>query len=62
MENVWAILKANVSYYQLIFIKDFIKIIKKNRENLIKYLLKFNVFNKNRISLIINNKNNQILY
>ena len=63
MENIQVILKANISNYKLILIKHLIIIIKKKQkklngvfaENLVLLI-------KNKISLIINNKGDYILY
>ena len=63
IENVWSVLKANVSNYKPTSVKDLIRIIKKEwkaldntfAENLV-------VSMKNRISLILDNKGDHILY
>src|SRR5579871_6859540 len=63
MENVWAILKANVSNYKPISTKNLIKIIKKEWRKLDRVFTENLVLSiKNRISLIINNEDDHILY
>ena len=61
IENVWAVL--NVSDYKPTSIKDLIKIIKKEWRKLDRVFAENLVLSmKNRISLIINNKDDHILY
>jgi len=63
IENVWAVLKVNVSNYKPTSTMHLIKIIKKEwkkldgvfAENLLLSM-------KNRISLIVNNEGDHILY
>jgi transposase len=63
MENVWAVLKANVSNFKPTSRKHLIKIIKKEWKNLDKVFANNLVLSmKNRISLIVNNKGDHILY
>src|SRR5579871_724046 len=63
MENVWAILKANVSNYKPISTKNLIKIIKKEWRKLDRIFAENLVLSmKNRISLIINNEGYYIFY
>jgi transposase len=63
MENVWAILKANVGNYKPTSTKDLIKIIKKEWRKLDGVFAENLVLSmKNRISLIVNNEGDHILY
>src|SRR5579871_3202526 len=63
MENVWAVLKANVSNYKPTSVKHLIKIIKREWKKLDGVFAKNLVLSmKNRISLIINNEGDHILY
>ena len=63
MENVWAVLKANVSNYKPTSVKDLIKIIKKEWKKLDGVFAENLVLSmKNRISLILNNEGDHILY
>ena len=63
MENVWVVLKANIGNYKLTSIKELIKIIKKEWKELDKIFAENLVgFIKNRISLILFNKGDHILY
>ena len=63
MENVWAILKANISNHKPTSTKELIRIIKKEWEKLDKIFVENLVSSmKNRISLVISNKGDYILY
>jgi transposase len=63
IENVWAILKANISNYKPRSIKDLIRIIKKEWKALDNVLAKNLVISmKNRISLLLCNDGDHILY
>jgi transposase len=63
IENVWAILKANISNYEPTSTKDLIEIIKKEWKALNNVFAKNLVVSmKNRISLILANKGDHILY
>ena len=63
MENVWAVLKANVGNYKPTSVKDLIKIIKKEWKKLDGVFAENLVLSmKNRISLILNNEGDHILY
>ena len=63
MENIWAVLKVNISNYKPFLIKEFIRIIKKKWKKLDKIFAENLVSSmKNRISLIISNKEDHILY
>src|SRR5579871_4072660 len=63
MENVWAVLKANVSNYKPTSVKYLIKIIKREWKKFDRVFVENLVLlMKNRISLIINNEGNHILY
>ena len=63
MENVWVVLKANITNYKLRLIKYLIRIIKKEYKKLNKLFTENLVFSiRNRISLILFNKDNYILY
>lgn len=63
MENVWAVLKANISNYKPTSTKHLIKIIKKEWKKLDGVFAENLVLSmKNRISLIINNEGDHILY
>ena len=63
MENVSIVLKANISNYKLISIKELIKIIKKKWKELDKIFIENLVGSmKNRISFILSNKGTHILY
>ena len=63
MENVWAVLKANISNYKPRSINDLIKIIKKEWKKLDGVFAENLVLSmKNRISLIVNNEGDHILY
>ena len=63
IENVWAVLKANISNYKPASAKELIRIIKKEwkkfdvvfAENLVTSM-------KNRVSLVLSNKGDHILY
>ena len=63
MENIWAVLKANVSNYKPSSTKKLIRIIKKEWKVLDNIFAKNLVVSmKNRISLIISNKGDHILF
>ena len=63
MENVWAVLKANISNYKPTSTKHLIKIIKKEWKKLDGVFAENLVLSmKNRISLIVNNEGDHILY
>ena len=63
MENVWAVLKANVGNYKPSSIKELTRIIKKEWKKLDKIFAENLVSSmKNRISLVISNKGDHILY
>ena len=63
IENVWAILKANISNHKPTSTKELIRIIKKEWEKLDKTFAENLVSSmKNRISLVISNKGDHILY
>ena len=63
MENVWAVLKANIGNHKLTSRKDLIKIIKKEWKVLDNVFAKNLVVSmKNRISLIISNEGDHILF
>ena len=63
MENVWAVLKANISNYKPTSTKHLIKIIKKEWKKLDGVFAENLVLSmKNRISFIINNEGDHILY
>src|SRR5579871_3390565 len=63
MENVWAVLKANVSNYKPRSTQHLIKIIKKEWKKLDGVFAKNLVLSmKNRISLILSNEGDHILY
>jgi len=63
IENVWAVLKANISNYELNSIKELIKIIKKEWKKLDSSFTKNLIISmKNRISLVLSNEGNHILY
>ena len=63
MENLWAVLKVNISNYKPTSTKHLIKIIKKEWKKLDGVFTENLVLSmKNRISLIINNESDQILY
>ena len=63
MENVWAVLKANISNYKLRSTQHLIKIIKKEWKKLDGVFAKNLVLSiKNRISLILSNEGDYILY
>jgi hypothetical protein len=63
MENVWAVLKANVGNYKPTSIKDLIRIIKREWKKLGREFAENLVLSmKNRISLILSNKGDHILY
>ena len=63
MENIWAVLKANVSDYKSSSIKELIRIIKKKWKKLNKRFAE-NLVNsmKKRISDVISNKGDHILF
>ena len=63
MENVWVVLKTNISNHKLILRKGLIKIIKKEWKVLDNVFVKNLVISiKNRISLIVSNKDDYILF
>jgi transposase len=63
MENVWAVLKANVSNHKPTSTKELIRIIKKEWKKLDKTFAENLVLSmKNRISLVLSNKGDHILY
>ena len=63
MENVWAVLKANVGNYKLISTKHLIRIIKKEWKKLDRVFAENLILSmKNRISLILSNEGDHILY
>ena len=63
IENVWAVLKANISNYELNSIKELIKIIKREWKKLDSSFSKNLIISmKNRISLVLSNEGNHILY
>ena len=63
IENVWAVLKANVSNYKPTSTKHLIKIIKNEWKKLDGVFAENLVLSmKNRISLIVNNEGDHILY
>ena len=62
IENVWAVLKANINNYKLTSRKDLIGIIKKEWKTLNKGFAKNLVISmKNRISYVLYNKRDHIL-
>src|SRR5579871_870770 len=63
MENVWAVLKANISNYKLTSVKDLIRIIKKEWKALDNIFAKNLVVSmKNRITMLLSNKGDHIYY
>ena len=63
MENVWAVLKANVSNYKPRSAQHLIKIIKKEWRKIDGVFAENVVLSmKNRISLILSNEADNILY
>ena len=63
MENVWAVLKANVSNYKPSSTKELIRIIKKEWKKLDKTFAENLVASiENRISLILANKGDHLLF
>ena len=63
MENVWAVLKANISNYKPSLTKELIKIIKKEWKKLDNIFAKNLVTSmKNRISCILNSEGDHIQY
>ncbi|HWY33658.1 MAG TPA: transposase [Nitrosopumilaceae archaeon] len=63
MENVWAVLKANVSNHKPTSTKELIRIIQKEWKKLDKTFAENLVLSmKNRISLVLSNKGDHILY
>jgi transposase len=63
IENVWAVLKANISNYKPTSEKDLIKIIKKEWKKLDSSFSKNLIISmKNRISLVLSNEGDHILY
>ena len=63
MENVWAILKTNISNYKPRSVNHLIRIIKKEWKKLDRVFAKNLVLSmKNRISLILANNSDYILY
>jgi hypothetical protein len=63
MENVWAVLKANISNYKPTSVKDLIRIIKKEWKALDNVFAKNLVTSmKNRIVYLLSNKGDHIYY
>ena len=63
MENIWAVLKANIGNYKPTSLKDLIRIIEKEWKALDKIFAENLVTSmKNRISLILANEGDHILY
>ena len=63
MENVWAVLKANVSNYKPTSAKELIRIIKKEWKKLdIIFAQNLVTSMKNHVSLVLSNKGDHILY
>ena len=63
MENVWAVLKANVGNHQPTSTKDLIRIIKKEWKALEKVFAENLIVSmKNRVSLLLSNNGDHILY
>ena len=63
MENVWSVLKANISNYKPSSTKELIRIIKKEWKKLDKIFAENLVCSmKNRISLVLSNEGDHILY
>ena len=63
IENVWAVLKANVGNHKPTSTKELIRIIKKEWKKLDKTFAENLVLSmKNRISLVLLNKGDHILY
>ena len=63
MENVWAILKANVNNYKPNSVKELIKIIKKEWKKFDNIFAQNLVISmKNRVSLLLSNGGDHILF
>ena len=63
MENVWAILKANVADHKVTSVKELISVIKKEWKKLDSSFCKNLIISmKNIISLVLSNKGDHILY
>ena len=63
MENVWAVLKANVGNHQPTSTKDLIRIIKKEWKVLDRVFAENLVVSmKNHVSLLLSNNGDHILY
>ena len=63
MENVWAVLKANISNYKPRSVKHLIKIIKREWKKLDREFAENLVLSmRNRISLLLSNDGDHILY
>ena len=63
MKNVWAILKANVADHKVTSVKELISVIKKEWKKLDSSITKNLIISmKNRISLLLSNKGDHILY
>ena len=63
MENVWAVLKINISNYKLFSIKKLTRIIKKEWKKLDKIFAENLVSSmKKRISDVISNKGDHVLF
>ena len=63
MENVWAVLKANISNYKPTSVKHLIKIIKKEWKSLDNVFAKNLIVSmKNRIALLLSNNGDHIYY
>ena len=63
MENIWAVLKANVSNHRPTSVKHLIQVIKKEWKALDSIFAKNLVISmKHRVSLILSNEGDHLLY
>ena len=63
MENIWAVLKANISNYKPASTKQLIRVIKKEWKTLDPTFAKILVISmQNRISSILSNEGDHLLY